>query len=376
MLAEGHDAVVVRAARARGEQRAGGSPRVISYVPNNLYFYADDHKHGWSTRLLWHWLDMFNGGSAREFRRILAEEQPDVVHTHNLMGLGFLLPATVRAEAARRRRAGQKPLRHVHTVHDVQLLHPSGSLPANREPVRGAAQRVYVALMRMLMGSPDAVLFPSQFAASLHDRCGFFRRSRRVTLANPAPAPVADEHRMPARLTFTYVGQIERTKGVFVLLAAWGKAGLAASHGAALHFVGDGTAMKELHAATQGRSDVALHGKLTGDALTEQYERATFVVVPSVIIENQPTVILEAFSRGVPVAGSISGGIPEMVRNGETGFLAVAGDVDGLAAAMQKAAQTDSATYGRMSANARAWSAAHGRETHVAGLRAAYRVET
>jgi len=42
---------------------------------------------------------------------------------------------------------------------------------------------------------------------------------------------------------------------------------------------------------------------------------------------------LEALASGVPVIGTNTGGIPEVVRDGETGVLCAVGDVDGMAAA-------------------------------------------
>jgi L-malate glycosyltransferase len=45
---------------------------------------------------------------------------------------------------------------------------------------------------------------------------------------------------------------------------------------------------------------------------------------------------LEALASGVPVIGSLVGGLPEVVRNGETGALCPVGDVDAMAAAAQE----------------------------------------
>jgi len=42
---------------------------------------------------------------------------------------------------------------------------------------------------------------------------------------------------------------------------------------------------------------------------------------------------LEALATGVPVIGSRAGGLPEVVRDGETGALCAVGDVDAMAAA-------------------------------------------
>jgi len=42
---------------------------------------------------------------------------------------------------------------------------------------------------------------------------------------------------------------------------------------------------------------------------------------------------LEALASGVPVIGSNAGGLPEVVRDGETGFLCGIGDIPGMSAA-------------------------------------------
>jgi glycosyltransferase involved in cell wall biosynthesis len=42
---------------------------------------------------------------------------------------------------------------------------------------------------------------------------------------------------------------------------------------------------------------------------------------------------LEALASGVPVVGTKAGGLPEVVRDGETGVLCAVGDIEGMAAA-------------------------------------------
>lgn len=59
------------------------------------------------------------------------------------------------------------------------------------------------------------------------------------------------------------------------------------------------------------------------------YNAVDAVLVPS-LEDNSPNVICEAAGCGVPVIAFAAGGIPEMIRHGETGWLASVGSVEGL----------------------------------------------
>ena len=61
---------------------------------------------------------------------------------------------------------------------------------------------------------------------------------------------------------------------------------------------------------------------------------ARVVVVPSIVGDACPTVVLEAMAAGRPVVGAASGGIPELVAEGSTGLLVPPGDAASLAGAM------------------------------------------
>lgn len=62
------------------------------------------------------------------------------------------------------------------------------------------------------------------------------------------------------------------------------------------------------------------------------------LVVPS-IRDGRPVVVLEALARGVPVIASRVGGLPALVRDGETGFLVEPGDTAAIARQLQHLAQ-------------------------------------
>ena len=62
-------------------------------------------------------------------------------------------------------------------------------------------------------------------------------------------------------------------------------------------------------------------GFVGGSALTDLMANAKLLIAPSVCYENCPLSILESHSMGVPVVTMNSGGMAELVRDGETGGL-------------------------------------------------------
>lgn len=331
MVTAGHEVTVIagaapafRQAGYRQSDDASEGADVVRVVPWNLYPYADGRQHSLILRFFWHLIDMAHMGAAREVGVLVDRLSPDVVHTHNLMGLGFRIPRALR----------RRGVRHVHTVHDVQLLHPSGLLTEARPGVFPRLSRwVYRTLMRTLMGSPETVIFPSRYLADLHDRYGFFPESEKVVLSNPAP-DVTGPHPRMSEVRFLFVGQLEEHKGIIRLVDTWRTSAI---EGAVLVIVGTGTLEGDVRHRIGERGDIVMRGRLDMAQVNAEYDRATFVVVPSLVMENQPTVILEAFSRGVPVIATDIGGIPELVAEGQTGFLFDVGDPTGLAEAIARA---------------------------------------
>jgi len=81
------------------------------------------------------------------------------------------------------------------------------------------------------------------------------------------------------------------------------------------------------------------------------YNAADAVLVPS-LEDNSPNVICEALGCGTPVVAFAAGGIPEMVRDGETGRLALVRDAAGLLAGLEWAAGVKNDTKIRLQCRA------------------------
>ena len=95
--------------------------------------------------------------------------------------------------------------------------------------------------------------------------------------------------------------------------------------------------------------DVCFLGKLT--EFVKVLQNSDIFLMPSET-ESFGLAALEALSCGVPVIGSNIGGIPELVRQGETGFLSAVGNVEEMAK-NAVALLKNQDLYGHMSAAAR-----------------------
>lgn len=358
LAAAGHDVLIISGRPPGGPAKSvDGGIRVLHLRTHNIFFYTDLARHGWMARLIWHVIDSFNLRAAAGVKKILRKERPDVVHTHNLMGLGFLIPQAIR-------RLG---LRHIHTVHDVQLIHPSGLVPAAGSLPAGS--RWHTGLLRWLFGSPAAVIFPSRFLRGFYEKFDFFPDSDRLVLPNPAPAGVSGPRTTDPGLTFLFAGQIERHKGILELIEAWRK--WPKSGAARLEVAGSGSLEQEVRRRADGLKTVFFLGRLDAEGMRQALARAAFLVVPSLVIENYPTVIIEAMAAGTPVLAAAAGGMPEMISEGQNGFLFAPGDILALAAAFEQAVLS-LPEWPRFSEAARQRAAGNNVEAHIQALTALY----
>jgi len=92
---------------------------------------------------------------------------------------------------------------------------------------------------------------------------------------------------------------------------------------------------QEAMAKREFRGNIVFLGYQTGSALKEEIRNSLAVIVPSEWYDNYPNVIMESFALGKPVIGSAIGGIPEMVRDNETGLTFKPGDAAGLRSKIQ-----------------------------------------
>lgn len=131
------------------------------------------------------------------------------------------------------------------------------------------------------------------------------------------------------------VGRLCEQKGQLLLVEAVRKV-LDAGVPFELVLAGDGEMRAEIEALLDRldlRASVRITGWIANDQVRAEILAARALVLPS-FAEGLPVVIMEAMALRRPCITTYVAGIPELVRDGENGWLVPAGDVDALAEAM------------------------------------------
>jgi colanic acid/amylovoran biosynthesis glycosyltransferase len=140
---------------------------------------------------------------------------------------------------------------------------------------------------------------------------------------------------VPAAPRLVCVGRLCEQKGQLLLLEA---ARRLAEQGVAFEMVlaGDGEMRPQIEALITRhglQSQVRITGWISSEQVRTEILAARALVLPS-FAEGLPVVIMEAMALRRPVLTTYVAGIPELVRQGENGWLFPAGAVDELTAAL------------------------------------------
>ncbi len=149
------------------------------------------------------------------------------------------------------------------------------------------------------------------------------------------------------------VGMFEERKGQTVLLEAISKLVKDVFPDLHLILVGEGPDEQMLKDKVR---EMGLDNNVTFFPFTREpmyvFERIDILVLSSLFKEGLPNVLLEAMSMNVPVISSKMAGVPEIVKDGKTGYMVEPGNNEQLAGAISKL-WSDRAAYKKISRNGR-----------------------
>jgi glycosyltransferase involved in cell wall biosynthesis len=286
-------------------------------------------------------------------RAVLEVERPDLVHFHNLTGLGYSLIPPVK-------RYG---LPAVVTLHDHAgycfrgtALRSDNSLCTEPEECGEACQetitphRLGIALPMRLrrdyvlgtLSRADRLISPSGALATSFRVAGAADLADIRVISNGIDLALFQRlARKPHQgvLRFACIAYLGEHKGIPDLLQA--AARLAAQSDLTgrwcLTIAGDGHLRGELvEAIAQARFSGAVKylGKVSRPQIVDELAATDVIILPSRWPENEPVVLLEAIAAGVAQLATNIGGMTELVHPGVTGELVPPNDPEALAHAM------------------------------------------
>jgi len=290
--------------------------------------------------------DVFDWRIYRTVKRECRRLKPDLVHVHNVSGATLAPYLACRSMGV--------PV--VNTLHDLWLLCPNNMLyrqdgsfcDPKKNP--GGCSRCFRGydfwgnipnrrrIFAALTSNVRFYVSPSQAVIDRHVEAGYpAERFRLVRLGLERPRPVSGSNsrletllaKAPEYRTVVFAGGGTETKGAKVLLGA-----LPALFGATKELcviVAGGGKQRLLAQLRDYAPAVEVLGTVPFSDMRILFAMADLTIVASTWHENSPVVIFESFQAGTPVVGSHFGGIPEFVRDGDTGYLFPMGDSAALA---------------------------------------------
>ena len=297
-------------------------------------------------------------GSARKFappvadpeallqlRKLIRRLRPDVIHTHDW------LARSVTPHVAR----DGVPI--VATLHDYAGICAQKRLVRGGVPCAGPGIRKCVSCAADYYGSIKGPLTAlGNWAAAPRERRAvrmFLPVSRAVADGNALasyglpfrviPNFVPDDltaraqpdhpalRALPADDFILFVGDIAPDKGADVLLEAYRRL----SDPPALVLIG-----RPYISLSELPPGVTALREIPYPAVIAAWRRSAFGVLPSIVPDSCPTVVIEAMAAGRAMIAARSGGIPDLVADGITGRLVAPGDPAALAEAMSELLST------------------------------------
>ena len=208
----------------------------------------------------------------------------------------------------------------------------------------GLEIRLYKTIRNFEVGRFDHVVVPSEYLRKFVLGWGKPRSETSVIYnaldLNVSPPPIED--RAPDILT---VARLVEWKGIEGVIDAFERVAKDRPE-SSLHVVGDGRRRDALerHAAQSGVSDrITFHGRVPHERVLELMQRSRAFALNSTY-EGLPHVVLEAMACGIPPVVSNAGGNPEVVRDGESGFVVEQGHVEAMASRFETLLNDDETT--------------------------------
>lgn len=276
-------------------------------------------------------LRVFGVGIKENYKKILDEFQPDIVHLNNIHS--YLSPIVAKLSY-------ERGIKVIWTIHDYKLICPTYSCLYKKVPCEACFSNKANVIFRKCMKNnlsasflawgeavywnkkklskwTDTFICPSNFIAQkmkqggypaekLHVICNFINdeKAKFITELNPEMREIA----------YAYIGRLSEEKGINEFLK------VAAKLPYKLYIAGTGPLENELK-QKYSSDRIWFLGHLSAAEIIKLFKKVQFSVIPSIWYENNPLSVIESLCCGTPVCGRRIGGIPELLESNTDNYL-------------------------------------------------------
>lgn len=332
-----------------------------NYFVNEIEYGAN---YGWHKLFINAFKIIYSWEAKNKLQSLIDTIKPDIAHLHNIYH--HLSPSILPV-------LKKNGVPTVMTLHDLKLLCPAYLMLSPSgvcEKCKGGhiynvvtnkcmkqslslSSLVFVETLvhrmsKIYKNNIDTYILPSKFFVNKFIEWGW-KPDRLIHIPNFVDVDLLRPNYQPGKY-FVFLGRLSREKGVKTLIRAAHEANIE------LKIIGRGPLEEELKilAASLG-ANVSFLGFQTGQALHEAISNARAVVLPSECYENAPISIMESYALGKPVIGADIGGIPELIKEDETGVTFESTNAESLSNSLVKLNNMRDNTLIEMGKAARHW---------------------
>lgn len=275
--------------------------------------------------------------------RLLDNYPVDIAHLHNIYH--HISPSVLHVLKKRR-------IPVIMTLHDYKMVCASYHLQSHGKPCEACrGGRYFMAISRRcvkeslaksvlntvemylhhrvldIYNNVDVFISPSRFLKDKLFEMGF--KKEIIHLPNYIDIEKfrefnkkTEEGKAEREKSVVYFGRLSQEKGLLTLLEAAKILKDQNKNSLEIKIIGDGPMRDELEqkVKTGGIDNVRFLGYMKGESLYREVKKSLAAILPSEWYENNPMSVIESFILSTPVIGARIGGIPELVKDNETGL--------------------------------------------------------
>jgi glycosyltransferase involved in cell wall biosynthesis len=274
----------------------------------NIYWSFESGEQNSIKKILWHSIDSYNFIGTDRIKKILSKEQPNIIHSSTIEDIS---PYVWKIS----KNLGFKV---IHTLRSYTLLCPNATMFKNNKncTTQCLSCKTITFPKKVISKYVDTVVGISDFILKKHLEYGYFPNAKQDIIFNPVKIPEIDIKKSliskKNEIIFGYVGRIETAKGVEFLLEHFPK-----EYKLFLYGKGEDKYVKKLQKRYKEKQ-IYFKGFETPKKI---YSTIDILIVPSLWNEPFGRIVPEANSYRIPVLVTNRGGLPELVRNGENGYV-------------------------------------------------------